>query len=52
MPDLFKEIIPSILQTKKNPFQQEHEYKDYNAFLVNRALLYHPDFLLYVAELN
>jgi len=52
MPDLFKEIIPSILQTKKNPFEQEHEYKDYVPFLVNRALSYHNDCLLHVAELN
>ena len=52
MPDLFKEIIPSILQTKKNPFVEEHEYKDYLPFIVNRALSYHPDCLLHVAELN
>ena len=52
MPDLFKEIIPSILQSKKVVFEQEHEYKDYNAFLVNRALSYHNDCLLHVAELN
>ena len=52
MPDLFKEIIPSILQTKKNPFGQDHEYNDYVPFIVNRALSYHNDCLLYVAELN
>jgi len=52
MPDLFKEIIPSILQTKKNVFQEEHEYKDYLPFIVNRALSYHNDCLLYVAEMN
>jgi len=52
MPDLFKEIIPSILQTKKNPFECEQDYKDYVPFIVNRALSYHPDCLLYVADLN
>ena len=52
MPDLFKEIIPSILQTKKSPFEQDYEYRDYTPFVVNRALSYHRDCLLYVAELN
>jgi len=52
MPDLFKEIIPSILQSKKSPFEHDSEYKDYVPFVVNRALSYHRDCLLYVAELN
>jgi hypothetical protein len=50
MPDLFKEIIPSILQTKKNVF--DGDYKDYKAFIVNRALSYHMDCILYVNEMN
>ena len=52
MPDLFKEIIPSILQTKKSPFQDELDYKDYNAFVVNRALSYHMDCILYINQMN
>jgi hypothetical protein len=52
MPDLFKEIIPSILQTKKSPFQDELDYKDYAPFLVNRSLSYHIDCVLYVNEMN
>ena len=52
MPDLFKEIIPSILQTKKTPFQDELDYKDYVPFVVNRALSYHMDCVLYVNEMN
>lgn len=52
MPDLFKEIIPSILQTKKPPFQDELDYKDYVPFVVNRALSYHMDCILYVNEMN
>ena len=52
MPDLFKEIIPSILQTKKNPFDDELEYKDYTPFIVNRALSYHVDCILYANEMN
>ena len=49
MPDLFKEIIPSILQTKKNVLDNE---KDYNAFDVNRALSYHMDCILYANQMN
>ena len=52
MPDLFKEIVPSILQTKKNPFQDELDYKDYTPFVVNRALSYHLDCVLYANEMN
>jgi len=50
--DLFKEVIPSILSTKKNPFESEVDYKDYNPFIINRALSYHVDCILYVSELN
>jgi Bacteriophage clamp loader A subunit len=52
MPDLFKDIVPSILQNKKNAFEDDVEYKDYNAFIVNRALSYHQDCLLYAQEMN
>jgi hypothetical protein len=52
MPDLFKEIVPSILQTKKNPFKDELDYKDYVPFVVNRALSFHQDCVLYANELN
>jgi len=52
MPDLFKEIIPSILQTKKNVFENEEDYKDYVPFVVNRSLSFHQDCILYVNELN
>jgi len=52
MPDLFKEIVPSILQTKKNPFKEDYEYKDYTPFVVNRALSYHVDCILYANEMN
>jgi hypothetical protein len=52
MADLFKDVIPSILQTKKNPFQDELDYKDYVPFVVNRALSYHLDCVLYANEIN
>lgn len=52
MPDLFKEIIPSILQTKKSVIHDDIDAKDYTPFVVNRALSYHMDCVLYVNEMN
>lgn len=52
MPDIFKEIVPSILQTKKNVLEEEHDEKDYNSYIVNRALSYHLDCVPYVNEMN
>ena len=34
MPDLFKEILPSILQTKKSVFRDELDFKEYKPFIV------------------
>ena len=52
MPDLFKEIIPSILTTKKSVINDDIDAKDYVPFVVNRALSYHMDCVLYVNEMN
>jgi Bacteriophage clamp loader A subunit len=52
MPDLFKEVIPSILQTGKSVMQIEQDYKDYKPFLVNRALSYHIDCIHYANDMN
>lgn len=52
MPDLFKEIIPSILQTKKSVIHDDIDAKDYPPFVVNRALSYHIDCVLYSNEMN
>lgn len=52
MPDLFKEIIPSILQTKKSVIKDEIDLKDYTPFVVNRALSFHMDCVLYAQEMN
>ena len=51
MADLFKDIIPSILQTKKSVVTTENE-GDYVPFITNRALSYHYDCILYVNQLN
>ena len=52
MPDLFKEIIPSILTTKKSVINDDIDAKDYKPFMVNRALSFHQDCVLYANELN
>jgi hypothetical protein len=52
MADLFKEIVPSILQTKKNVLTTDEDVKKYDAFIVNRALSYHSDCIPYVNMMN
>lgn len=49
--DLFKDIIPSIQQTKKVVVTQENE-RDYVQFIVNRALSFHHDIIMYANEMN
>jgi hypothetical protein len=49
MSDLFKDIIPAILQTKKDVLDEE---KQYVPFVVNRALSYHYDCVMYANEMN
>lgn len=49
MSDLFKDIIPAILQTKKDVLEDE---KDYNAFVVNKALSFHYDCILQANQMN
>jgi hypothetical protein len=52
MADLFKEIIPSILQTKKYALLTTQDERSYPAFMVNRALSYHRDTALIANEIN
>jgi len=49
MADLFKEIIPSIMTTKKPVITEDSEYP---AYMVNRALSFHFDCVLYANEMN
>ena len=51
MADLFKAIIPSILQTKKVEVTHENE-RDYVPFVVNKALSFHKDCVLFANEMN
>ena len=52
MADLFKEIIPSILQTKEYALLTEQDEKSYSSFMVNRALSYYRDTALIANEIN
>jgi len=49
MADLFKDIVPSILQTKKPILEDE---KDYNPYIINKTLSYHMDCVLYANQMN
>lgn len=49
MSDLFKDIIPAILQTKD---KDVYTKKDYNFFVVNKALSFHRDCIFQTNEMN
>jgi len=51
MTDLFKDVIPSILQTNRHVISSENE-KDYVPFVVNKALSFHYDCVLTANEMN
>lgn len=51
MTDLFKDTIPSILQTKKVVITQENE-RDYVPFVVNKALSFHMDCTMQANQMN
>jgi hypothetical protein len=50
--DFFKEILPSILQTKQYALLTEQDEKQYPAFMVSRALSHYPDTVLIANEIN
>lgn len=51
MADIFKEIVPSILQTNEYILSDDSE-NSYIPFLVNRSLSYHVDCFAYAQEMN
>ena len=51
MPDLFKDVIPSIQQTKKVVITTENE-RDYVPFVVNRSISFHLDMVMAANEMN
>lgn len=50
--DLFKDIIPSILRTKDKDVITENNEQDYVPFVVNKALSYHYDCILWANQMN
>lgn len=52
MTNLFKDIIPSILQTKTDVLVDGVSEKAYLPFMVNKTLSYHADCVLYANEMN
>lgn len=52
MADTFKEILPSILQTKEHCLHTEQDEKAFPAFVVGRALSLYPDTALIANEIN
>lgn len=51
MTDIFKEVVPAILQTKEHVITSENE-ADYVPFIVNKAISFHRDCVLYANEMN
>ena len=49
MADLFKDIIPSILQHKQPVLEDE---KDYQGYIINKALSFHYDCVLQANQMN
>lgn len=52
MSDLFKEIIPSLLQTKQHCLLTEEDERSYPHFVVGRALSQYRDTVLIANEIN
>jgi hypothetical protein len=51
MTDLFKDTIPSILKTGKRVISSENE-GEMNPFIVNKALSFHYDCIMYANQMN
>ena len=55
MPDLFKEVLPSLLQHKKEVFRDDAEkdlFYNRNSYIINKALSMHFDCVLPANEMN
>jgi hypothetical protein len=51
--ELFSDLLPSLnLKTRHLIDEDKNNEKDYNAFIVNKALSYFMDSLVYVNEMN
>jgi hypothetical protein len=52
MPDIFKTIIPSILEKNEPVLETEEDEKDYSGFVVNKAISAHIDCLYHANLMN
>lgn len=52
MADLFKDVIPSILQTKKDVFTDDPNMRDYNPYMINKALSNYIDSVIFANNMN
>jgi len=50
--NLFKEVLPSILQTKEEVLLTDLDEKEYSPFMVNRALSFYRDTALIANVMN
>jgi hypothetical protein len=50
--DLFKDILPNILQERNPLLTTDEDFRAYLPHLVNRALSYHLDCIMFVNEMN
>ncbi|CAB4124336.1 Bacteriophage clamp loader A subunit [uncultured Caudovirales phage] len=50
--DLFKDLLPSILSTKKNVFTDDPTLKGYVPFMVNKGLSNYVDTIMYANAMN
>lgn len=50
--DLFKEIIPSLLQNDEYLLTSEETEKDYKPYIINKALSQHIDCIFHASEIN
>lgn len=50
--EVFKDILPSIMENKKDLSKDSEFDKSYNSWLVNRALSYHYDCILHANQVN
>lgn len=51
MPDLFKDVIPSIQHTKKKVITSENE-KEYVPYVINKSLSFHLDMVMQANQMN
>lgn len=55
MPDLFKELLPALMQTKANVFESDEEADAFylkNSYMVNKALSMHLDCVIQANMMN